>query len=502
MSELKSSLFISFLNKYTTLIITITSSMIIARLLTPGEIGTFSVGASLIGVAHTIRDFGVSNYLIQEKQISENKIRSAFTLTALMAWTISGLLLSFRTNIADFYNNTDLCNIIIILSINFIILPFSSVSIALLKRELKFKLIYKLSIIASVSQAITTLTLATFGYSYYSLAWGGVANVASTVLLSQLANPHWSYFVPNFSNIRTVIGFGGQSSVSSLANEFGNNAPDLIIGKIMGFTAVGTYSRALGFISIIEQCFTDAIYPVLLPFFSKENRQDGDIKQPFLMIANYYLAITLPLLSLIAVLAYPMIRLLYGSQWHQSVPIAQILCFAMAFKSLNFLMGAAILSIGNAKELMKIQLLYLAIRLSAISYGTLYNLTTIATCIVAAEFIGFFIFFSKLRSIKIKLNTLLRIIIKNLFISFLTLITSLATYQFYIYNPNGINGPISNGKYLLSPTFPSDIENLYLILVTSFIALCTWLYLIKKLQNELYTLISNHLVLFYLKIKH
>ncbi|CCE24398.1 Polysaccharide biosynthesis protein (fragment) [Methylotuvimicrobium alcaliphilum 20Z] len=106
--------------------------MVIARLLTPEEIGIFSVSASLIGIAHTLRDFGIANYLIQEKELTDDKIKSAFTITAIMAWTIASLLFITKDIIADFYNQPELTTIIQILSLNFVILPFSSIKMAIL----------------------------------------------------------------------------------------------------------------------------------------------------------------------------------------------------------------------------------------------------------------------------------------------------------------------------------------------------------------------------------
>ena len=78
----------------------------------------------------------------------------------------------------------------------------------------------------------------------------------------------------------------------------------------MGFLSVGLFSRALGFVSLIEHTLTDAIHPVILPYFSQKNRENNDpndINATFLKCSNYYLAVAFPLL------AYPMIQTLYGT---------------------------------------------------------------------------------------------------------------------------------------------------------------------------------------------
>lgn len=492
MSDLKKSLFFSFLNKYSILLITIVSGTIIARLLTPEEIGIFSVGASLIGVAHTLRDFGVSNYLIQVKEISDDKIKSAFTITLLMAWSIAGLLFMTKESVAEFYNQAGLIDLIQILSLNFLILPFTSISIALLKREMKFGKLYKITVIATLTHAITTTTLAWLGYGFYSLAWGGFANVFMTAILAQIVLPNHSNFRYSFKAIKPIISFGGQASISSLANEAGNYAPDLIIGKIMGFVSVGQYSRALGFVSLIEHTLTDAINPILLPYFSKELRENRDIKDIFLKITNYYLSVTLPLLGLIALLAYPMVRLLYGSQWDSAIPIAQILCLAMAFKCLNFLMGSVILSLGQANQVMRAQLIYQFLRISVILYGVMHSLLFIAASLVVIEFFGFFIFYSKIRNTNIGLFNITYLAIKNTLILLLVIIPASITYLVHI-NYGLIDMAIIFTDPLLIykqcsiiPKSFSTLENLYLLITTSSVALFSWIIVISIFQNDLW----------------
>ena len=63
----RNSLFFSFLDRYASLVITVVSSMVIARLLTPAEIGVFSVTVVLLSFVTSIRDMGAGQYLVQEK---------------------------------------------------------------------------------------------------------------------------------------------------------------------------------------------------------------------------------------------------------------------------------------------------------------------------------------------------------------------------------------------------------------------------------------------------
>ena len=104
---------------YLTLSLQFVSTMILARLLTPEEIGIFSAGFTIVALAQLFRDFGLNQYIIQEKELNETKIRTTFTLNLLMSWTLGTLLFIAAGLIADFFQEEGIETLIRILSFNF-----------------------------------------------------------------------------------------------------------------------------------------------------------------------------------------------------------------------------------------------------------------------------------------------------------------------------------------------------------------------------------------------
>ncbi len=58
-------------------IVSLFSVAILARLLTPSEVGVFAVASSLTFLASELRALGVGQYLVREEEINQQKIRSA-----------------------------------------------------------------------------------------------------------------------------------------------------------------------------------------------------------------------------------------------------------------------------------------------------------------------------------------------------------------------------------------------------------------------------------------
>ena len=76
----RKALALSFLDRYSGLVIHTASSMVIARLLTPSEIGIYSVTMVLLGFIATFRDLGAGQYLVQNKELSEEKMRATWSV--------------------------------------------------------------------------------------------------------------------------------------------------------------------------------------------------------------------------------------------------------------------------------------------------------------------------------------------------------------------------------------------------------------------------------------
>ncbi len=100
--------------------------MVLARLVAPAETGLFSVAASVVLLAQAIRDFGVAEFLVQEKELTAQKIRTAFGLTMLLAWSLGLIIFVSRSMIAELYRTPQLANLIAIVCGSFFVAPFSS----------------------------------------------------------------------------------------------------------------------------------------------------------------------------------------------------------------------------------------------------------------------------------------------------------------------------------------------------------------------------------------
>lgn len=323
------------------------STIIIARLLTPAETGIFAVAAVFAALASTFRDFGVAEYLIQEKSLTPDKIRAALSANIATSWLMAVLLFFGSATVANFYRDAGVAQVMRVQSINFLLIPFGAVTMAHFRREMNFRPIFLVGLAANLTGLCISVGCALAGLGYMSLAWGSLAStvvgVSASILLRPAGFPRW----PGLAEIRGVLHFGKHASGIYLFGQAGKSAPEIVIGRALDMPSVGYFSRANGLIEIFNRSVMRAVLPVCLPYFAKSNRDTGAIAPGYLVAMSYLTAIAWPFFLFLGIVAYGAVRLIYGDQWLISVPLAQILCAAALIETIHVLATEAIIATGR-----------------------------------------------------------------------------------------------------------------------------------------------------------
>ncbi|MBK9574229.1 MAG: oligosaccharide flippase family protein [Rhodoferax sp.] len=340
------SLFYSFLDRYASLLIAVVSSMVIARLLTPTEVGVFSVTMVLLMFVATVRDMGAGQYLVQEKELTTERIRAVWAVQLGLGLGLAALVVLASHPVAVFYNEPRMRDIMLVVALNYAINPFGSLTYAWLMREMQFESVALMRFSASASGAVVAIWLAWKGHGPISLAYGSMASTLVNALMSVYFRPKSFPWLPGVSEIRRVLVFGSQLTVSSIVGTLSGSAPELLVGKLQSLTAAGLYSRASGLVHMFHRLFVDAVGAVCLPWFARQSREHGSFVEPFLKATAYVTAFGWSFCVAVVCLAHPIIQVLYGDQWYLAVELARLLAVATAFSVPASLCHTALLSSG------------------------------------------------------------------------------------------------------------------------------------------------------------
>lgn len=432
MTSVRRSLVYSAADSYISAAVYLASTVVISRLLSPEQIGIFSVAAAFAAIASTLRDFGVAEYLIQERELSDDKIRAALTVNIAVSWLMGLTLMGGSLLVADFYHNPGVAEVMRILAINFALIPFGAVTMAYFRRQMDFRPIFIVGLLGNLTHLTVAITFAYHGAGYMSLAWASLANTIVVVFASLLLRPAHFPRWPGFKEIGEVFHFGKHASSIYIVGQLGKSAPDVIIGRALDLSAVAFFSRANGLIEIFNKTVLRAIYPVCLPYFAQNHRLDQGIAPGYLRATGYLTAIGWPFFVLIAIVAPDAVRLIYGEQWGVSIPLARVLSLAAFLEIIHFLATEALIAAGRVALSNLLQMITQGVRVLGLLAVIPFGLTGACWGLVIAAFFGLLLSQAMLNhAIGLRWPEMLKTCIPNLAITMLTGLPTGMTYALF-----------------------------------------------------------------------
>ena len=291
------------------------SSVAMARLLTPREMGIYAVAAAVVGVIDTLRMFGLNTLMIREADLSAPVVRTIFTTNAALNLLCSMLVLSVSEVGARFFGDDGVRSVLHLLALTPLINALEFLPGTQLERSGAFRAIALVNVCKTVLNTGLTLSLAVAGFSYMSVAWG---NLVTTLFSAACINAIGWRFVslaPGLHDWRRVARFGLQMlAISTVAGMTGRLA-DLMIGRIIGLSALGLYSRAMSLHSLLWDNLHLVIARVVFVDLAEQCRRKLPLTHSYLRIVAILTALLWPAFTGLAILAGPVVTLIYGKDW-------------------------------------------------------------------------------------------------------------------------------------------------------------------------------------------
>lgn len=390
MPDVRNSFLISLLASNAILIINFIGSMFLARMLTPHEIGIFSVAYVFAGLLRTIREMGIGSYIVQERDLTPLRFRTAFGISIVLALATGLIVAALAVPVGIFYDEPGITDTLLVLSLGFLLVPFGATTQSYLRREMRFKDIAVINSVSSVAQNLAAVLLAWIGFSYMSLAWSSMIGILATILCVIYFRPVTLSWLPSLAEWRRVMKYCSYLSGSSLVSHCNTSISDLLLGRLINMEAVAIFNRAKSLSELIGSILWQASSSVSLPHFAQILRDGRPVLPHFLHATTLYATVSIPICAVLAVTAKPVILILYGDQWVDSAPILQLLCFASAIGAPATLTTQLLTAMGESKTLFKLDLQQLLLKVVLVLACAPFGLQAVAWGYCVSSAIGAF----------------------------------------------------------------------------------------------------------------
>jgi O-antigen/teichoic acid export membrane protein len=333
MSKIRAAVLFASADKYVTTLLSIATTAVVARLIGPAEFGISVLGTAVLGMANAVREIGTSAYIVQNRELTLDKLRAVFTLNLGLTLVIVAAVLLGAPALATALGAPGLDVYLRVSAVAFltgvVVFPLH----ALLAREMAFGRIASVHVVSTGISSAVLIAAAWAGASFLSFAYAQAVSAIAGMLLLLRFRPDFGLFRPNFQQMRDVLSFsmfGGGTALLFKAGEF---LSLIVLGMLMPPAAIGLLHRASLLANFPERTIMAGVNAAALPAFSVAARAGEDLSRRYLGFVERISAVIWPCLGLLVLLAHPLVLAFLGEDWRATVPLVQIIGGALL---LNF----------------------------------------------------------------------------------------------------------------------------------------------------------------------
>jgi len=318
----------SLIERNISVVVATTVVVVLARLLTPAEIGAFSIAYAIINVAQDFSRFGIDLFILQDRELEARRAGGMLALCLIASALILLAILALSFHLGGLFDDPGIGPMMRILALSFLLIPFGATANALLRRHMRFDGLMHVGIGGSLAHGTTAITLAWIGKGGESLAWATLAGIVVNGMIAwrqlkgiALPRPVWRWD-------GALIRFGGLAGLGACLGDLLQRLPELMIGRGLGSAAVGYYSRGNSLITLFNQVAMDALWPVAVSGLAKTHREERPLLDSYVELTACSSAFAWPALATLALLAGPFILLVFGEAWRPAIVVTPPLCLA------------------------------------------------------------------------------------------------------------------------------------------------------------------------------
>ena len=303
-------------------LVTPITSMVLARLLTPEAFGVVTTLAMIISFAEIFTDAGFQKYLVQHEfkdaQDRDESTNVAFWSNLAMSLLIWGIIIIFANPLAALVGNPGLGHVLIVACVSIPLAAFSSIQMALFKRDLDFRTLVRLRIISTLIPLLVTVPLAFWLRSYWALVIGTITvNLVNAILLTVFSKwkPRWFYSIVKF---KEMFSFTVWSMIEAVSIWLTAYVDVFIVGTMLSQYYLGLYKTSSTLVGQIMGLITAITTPILFSALSRLQNDKNGFQRLFFRFQKLVGLLLMPLGMIIFLFSDFVTDLILGSQWTEA----------------------------------------------------------------------------------------------------------------------------------------------------------------------------------------
>lgn len=329
--------------------------MLLARLLGPQAYGLFAVVLAVQGLGWMLAEGGVGAALIQRPVADDDAVRQAVGAVLQQGVVIAALVMLLAPWLAGLFREPALLGPLLACGPLILLQSLGCVPASLMKRNFDMKRWQMIHLLAySTGFGLVGVPLALAGLGVWSLVIAYACQTFGALVVSWALVRH--PLRPSFRIDAQMRRFGLQVLVSNLAGWATENLDRALVGRLWGIGLLGAWAGAHNLARSPAMMLSHSVHSVTLATASRVQHDPERLRRGYCAITGGLALLLLPVFTLMALAAEPLVLLLYGGRWRDAVPLFQAFAVAMPLQVLAGTAGSFLWATGAVSRDMAAQL--------------------------------------------------------------------------------------------------------------------------------------------------
>lgn len=340
----------AIIDRFSSQIVAFLIGVILARLLTPDDYGIIGMTTIFIAISNVFIDSGFANGLIRKLDRTESDLSTAFIFNIVVGVFSYFVLYFSAPTISDYFSEPLLTPVLRIIGLNIIFLSLSVVQTALFTAKLDIKSQALINLLSLIPSGIVAIIAAYSGLGVYSLALQTVLSSFIKMILLWTFSKWYPKTGFSRASFRYLWSFGSKLLLANIIGTIFNEIYSVLIGKYIGKTDLGYYSKASHLNQNVNGTTTGIVQKISLPVLTKYQEDTNELRDRFSNLMRILVLFIAPLSACLFYLSKDLVLFLWTDKWLDCVPIFKMLIIGTMFGPIGQ-MSLSLLQVSNRTDI-------------------------------------------------------------------------------------------------------------------------------------------------------
>jgi teichuronic acid exporter len=330
--------------------------IVLARVLLPEDFGLIGMLIIFIAISQTFIESGLGIGLIQRQDRKDIDFSTLFVFNLGLSCFFYMVLFFSAPLISSFFKQPQLTDLTRILGLSLLLNAFAIVQRTKLTIAIDFKSIAKSNVIGMIAGGLSGIIAAINGYGVWSLVVQMlIGSLASSVTLWLLSN--WNPSIAfSKKSFQSLFGYGSKLLIAGLYAQILNNLYNIYLGRFYPTATLGYYTRAKSFADLSAGTITSVLLQATFPILATVQHDKEKLVSIYSRMIRMSAFIIFPIMTLIALLAKPIVILLLTEKWITLIPLLQWMVFSRVFLPMSAINLNLLKAVGRSDLFLKVDL--------------------------------------------------------------------------------------------------------------------------------------------------